>query len=277
MAGRLTRYRQAVGRFPDRRLDDIADAHLAPAAAGERDLQCPGVLVSEGGDGGQRRLDLRLQLRLGEAHRIQVFQHRLAQAVGGRDRDAVAGDDATLGQPLLLRLDAQQTALDGARARDSDRCAAQGIQQRHRRRQGVAPERQGAERLVERLAAGQADDADAATVVIDHGALQHVVDLVEAHRQRQFRLAIDLGLVLEIGEPRGRQHDAAQGQIGGSRRQGGGHGEGERRADGGNGLEHGRVVSFIAPRQLPRAPQHRLSIGQPSRVSAAISRRGHSH
>ncbi|MGD9886180.1 MAG: hypothetical protein AB7U95_39425, partial [Reyranella sp.] len=54
---------------------------------------------------------------------------------------------------------------------------------------------------------------DAALVVIDDQAFQHVVDLLQSDRQLEGGVALDSGLVLELSQPAGRQHDALQRKL----------------------------------------------------------------
>jgi hypothetical protein len=56
---------------------------------------------------------------------------------------------------------------------------------------------------------GQAETADAALVVIDDQALQHVVDLIEGNRELEGGVALDRRLVLEVAEAARRRASRA--------------------------------------------------------------------
>ena len=77
----------------------------------------------------------------------------------------------------------------------------------------VLVERQVLEGLGQRFAARQAQSADAALVVVDDQALQHVVDLFERDGELQGGVAVDRGLVLEVAEAAGRQHHALEREV----------------------------------------------------------------
>ena len=55
--------------------------------------------------------------------------------------------------------------------------------------------------------------ADAALVVVDDQALQHVVDLVEADGELQRRITVDRSLIFEVTQATGREHYALQPKI----------------------------------------------------------------
>ena len=66
-------------------------------------------------------------------------------------------------------------------------------------------ERQIAKHLGQRLAPGQANGADSADVVEHDDALEHVVDLVEAHVEDKLGVAVDHRLIFEVADPAGRE------------------------------------------------------------------------
>ena len=71
-------------------------------------------------------------------------------------------------------------------------------------------ERQAAKRFAQGLLARQRNRADAALVVVDDDALQHVVDLIAAHAEGQSGVAARTRLVLEVADAARREHHAAE-------------------------------------------------------------------
>ncbi len=174
--------------------------------------------------------DPSLQLGVGEGQGVRFLKDELLQAPVGHQADTVTRDGpAAVGEPHRLGDGAQHTALERARALYLDLGALQRVEQRHRRGQCFGPEWQVAEELPERLAAGQADRADAALVVVDDDALEHVVDLVEPYLERQHGVALDHRLMLEIADAAGGQHNPPERQI--ARRAGPGRGRKGREND----------------------------------------------
>ena len=225
------RQAEAVGGLPQRHRDDVADAHGAPALALGRDLQRAAVLDPVRGDGFERLVHLGLQLRVGERDRLGLLQDELPNALGRDQADPVAdGRAQAVGQGDGLGPGAEDASHQVAIAGRADLGALQAVEQRRRGFERIGPERQVAEHLGQGLPARQADLTDAAGVVVDHDAFQHVVDLVEVDLEGEFRVALDLGRILEVTDPAARQHDPLEHELAG-RGPGRQDGEGETEKD----------------------------------------------
>ena len=201
----------AVARLPQRRRHHVAHAHGAPAIAPDLDGEHAPVAHAMRRHGGQGGFKLALDGVVEKTHRVRLLENELLDAGAGHQADPVPGDGALLvGQGNRLGLNADQAAAQLTRPGGDQFGAALGIEQGHRRGQIARFERKVAEYLAQRVAAGKTDRADPPDAVVDDKALEHVVDLVEAQIERQFRVAVDHGLVLVIGDAAGRQHDALQ-------------------------------------------------------------------
>ena len=109
----------------------------------------------------------------------------------------------------------ETTRPETARVPPTEICAPlQGRQQRGRATsQGRLVERHFPEGLSQRFLARQAEAADAALVVVDDQALQHVVDLIEENCELEGGVALDRRLVLEVAEAARREHHALERKV----------------------------------------------------------------
>ncbi len=179
-------------------------------------VQCqnPAAGIAIGRDARQRRLNLALQLQVGERDRVGVLQQELLQPLVGHHADPRAGLGDAVGAAHRLVVDMQQPAADRLRCHDQDLGALQRVEQIDLGIERPPPERQIGEALGQRLAPGQCDVADRPLRIVDDEAFHHVVDLVERHVEAQRRIAVNLRLVFEITDPAGRQHHPLQHQVG---------------------------------------------------------------
>ena len=190
---------EPVRRLPHRRADHIAEAGLALALAAQIDGNRALILGAVLRDGGQGAVDLRAQLRIGEAQRPHILKDRLHKTVGGDESQAMPDRLAAIvGELRLLFLDAEHPAGRVHAAFDLDLGADKRVQERRLRLERLLAEGQIPEYLDERRLAGKAHRADGAGAIEHRQALENVVHLVEPHRQLDDRARRDAARMGEL-------------------------------------------------------------------------------
>ena len=205
---------EAIARLPDRVLDDVADAHVPLALAVEATadtaffcVSCDRASVSRACLNSLSRTGLRKRTR------CTSVSLTLRMPFGAPQIQHLDFDDAVLADLLLLLLDADDDAGDGAGLGrvallqdDFDLLAAGLVEDGAEA--GIAGEvdGEGLQRLLDGRLAVVADGADdAAAQVLQHHALEQVVDVLHREGQIDARGAFDAPFALEVADAAGVQ------------------------------------------------------------------------
>ncbi len=236
-----------VGCLPDRRGDDIGNAHLALARARQLDLDRAGAVGAAFARGGHGLGDLRGHLRIVDRDGGAVIERDRIDRTGiGQQRDDP--DDALLGAGIALG-HAEHLAFErAAGARHLDLHTLQLADETGRRSEILGRERHSAKSLFGLLGPVERDCPDRAASIAHDEALEHVVDLFGADVDADRLIALDLVDARDLGEAAGGQGHEAHAAFGCKERPGG---DGAEEGGGENQVNrHG-----LSLRMLARSPK----------------------